>query len=450
MNEQKKRILLVSCFFYPQNRIPVLRIGQWAKYWASQGHDVTVLTTKKYDFMGPFGLEADLPREVTVVEVPCLPAWLQRRLKRRASGDQAPACGAKGANAEARASALKKNVRGLRRYIGSMLDIHDLWVAPAYKAGMRLLAENRYDAIVSSYSPPATHVVASKLKKKHPDLVWFADFRDLWVNNHITSAQGIFKKFESAKERRTLHGLADALITVSRPLAADLQSRHPTLPVWVIENGFDPQEFPTWMQSVSAGPRLAGNITICYAGTIYPQRRDPTPLFTAVNELIDAGLISPDKVSIEFYGQNERELNDIIQRTYANRHNIIKIKGFVTRQASLEAQRKSNLLLLLESGEPRAKGMLTGKVFEYLVSGIPILAVGIDNTHAAGELLEKTGTGFCSNDAEELKGLLLAAIEFKRFNFYKPHKDLIAKYSREKQAQSIIDRLAAFQGAASC
>lgn len=448
MSEHKKRILLISCFFYPQNRIPVLRIGQWAKYWAQQGHEVTVLTTRKYNFMGPFGLQSDLPKEVTVVEVPGLPAWLARRSERQlvpGAKETIPAPGTR--KNGSRLALLKGKLRELRGHIGSMLDIHDLWVAPAYKAGMRLIAENRYDVIVSSYSPPAVHVVASKLKKSHPELIWFADFRDLWVNNHITSAKGIFRKLECAKEHRTLKNRADALITVSQPLATDLQSRYPSLPVWVIENGFDPDEFPTWMQAVSAAPPSTDGITICYAGTIYPNRRDPTPLFMAVNELIDAGLIGANKISIEFYGQNESELTAIIQRTNANRHGIIKIKGFVTRQASLEAQRNSNLLLLLESGEPSARGMLTGKIFEYLVSGIPVLAVGIDNTHTAGELLERTGTGFCSSDPEELKELLLAAIASDRFSFYKPEQDLIAKYSRKKQAQSIIDRLAEFQGA---
>jgi len=446
MTERKKRILLISCFFYPQNRIPVLRIGQWAKYWASEGHDVTVLTSKKYSFMGPFGLDPELPEGVKVIEVPCIPGFLQRSATSSTENKRPPESG-KSASTE---SSLKKNVRSLRGYIGSTVDIHDLWVGPAFKAGLRLLTENRYDAIVSSYSPPAAHIVASKLKKKHPNLVWFADFRDLWANNHITSAKGVFKWIEGAREKHCLRGRADAIITVSQPLAADLQARHPDLPVWVVENGFDPQEFPSWVQAISEAPKLSGNITICYAGTIYPNRRDPTPLFNAVNELIDSGQLSANKISIEFYGQNERELSEIIQRTRANRHHTIKIKGFVTRQASLEAQRRSDLLLLLESGEPLARGMLTGKVFEYLVSGIPILAVGIDNRHAAGALLENTGTGFCSNDSEELKRLLLRAIENKHFSFYRPHKDLIGKFSRQTQARSIIDRLTAFQGAASC
>ncbi|HWL28915.1 MAG TPA: glycosyltransferase [Burkholderiaceae bacterium] len=449
MDHGKKRILLITCFFYPQNRIPVLRVGQWAKYWALQGHEVTVLTTKKYGFSGPFGLNPAMPEGVSVVEVPYLPAWLERRLERSPVPGGGPQ-GAASSVTQSRTSILKQKVRGLRQTIGSLLDIHDLWVAAAYKVGMALIAQGKYDSIVSSYSPPAVHVVASKLKRAHPELIWCADFRDLWANNHITSAKGLFRKLENAKERRTLDGIADALITVSHPLAVDLQSRYAGLPVWVIENGFDPEEFPRWTEDLSASRSLAEGIHICYAGTIYPHRRDPTPLFRAINELIDAGLIAPEKVSIQFYGQNEKELRQIIERSNANRHNIIHINGFVTRQASLAAQKKSSLLLLLESGEAEARGVLTGKLFEYLVSGTPILAVGIDRQNAAGELLETTGTGCCSTNTDELKQLLLAAMKSGKFEFFKPRIELITQYARDKQAQLIIDRVSSLQGAVPC
>jgi glycosyltransferase involved in cell wall biosynthesis len=442
MNESKKRILLISCFYYPQNRIPVLRIGQWAKYWSSQGHSVTVLTTRKYDFMGPFGLESAVPHDVEVIEVPFLPYMLEHYL----SKPQSPKCGGvQGDGAELpprlKLAFLKNRVRRLRAHIGSMLDIHDLWVGPAIKAGQRLIAENGYDAVVSSYSPPAVHVVASRLKRQHPDLLWFADFRDLWVNNHITAARGLFKRMEIAKERRTLTGTADGLVTVSTPHAQDLKARYPALPVWVVENGFDPDEFPEWISCVTAGPELTGGITICYAGTIYRKRRDPTPLFNALNELIDNGLISASQISIEFYGENQRELKEIIHRTNSNRHNIIKLMGFVSRHESLAAQKRSNLLLFLESGAGDARGMLTGKVFEYLVSGIPVLALGVDNSSSAGELLERTGTGVCASTTEELKSIFLAAFEFGRFSFYRPDIGQISSYSRDKQAKFIIDRL---------
>src|SRR5690606_29445019 len=105
------------------------------------------------------------------------------------------------------------------------------------------------------------------------------------------SARGVLRLIENGLERRAVKGRADALATVSRPLADSLQSRYPELPVWVVENGFDPDEFPDWQTRILTPPSSNGMLRICYAGTIYPGRRDPTPLFEAVNNLIDGGVL---------------------------------------------------------------------------------------------------------------------------------------------------------------
>src|SRR5690606_16832050 len=104
----------------------------------------------------------------------------------------------------------------------SLFDIHDLWTAPATRKGLEIMSACHVDAIVSSFSPPAVHMVASRLKAAHPKTVWLADFRDLWAHNHITAARGILRLMENSLERCTLQGRADALITVSEPLAASL------------------------------------------------------------------------------------------------------------------------------------------------------------------------------------------------------------------------------------
>ena len=75
----KKNILLITAFFYPQNVIAVSRVGQWTKYWAKEGHRVTVLTTKKYP-LWPLDYNQELPDNVRVIEVAYLPAWLEKRL----------------------------------------------------------------------------------------------------------------------------------------------------------------------------------------------------------------------------------------------------------------------------------------------------------------------------------------------------------------------------------
>lgn len=437
------RILLITTYFYPQNRIPVLRVGQWAKYWAMQGHEVTVLTTLKHSFLGPFGLDPDLPESVEVIEVPFLPEWLRKRLegRSRAQGGSPPASSGQ---------RLRHRVRRLRGHIGSLVDIHDLWTAPARRKGLDLMAQKPYDAIISSFSPPAVHMVASHLKARHPATLWMADFRDLWADNHITSAKGVLRHIEHLMETRSIRHKADALATVSEPLAESLRRRYPKQPVWVMENGFDPEEFPDWPHRLIPAPSAGGMLRICYAGTLYPERRDPTPLLLAVNRLIDNGVLSRDRVAIDFYGQNEKELTAILARCNGNRHGIVHAHGFVSRHDSLAAQARSSLLLLLESREPAARGVLTGKLFEYLVSGIPILAVGIDTNNAAGALLHDTGTGRCALTANEIAGILEQSLRSGRFEFYRPRPDRIAEYARDRQAGNIIGKLERLREAAPC
>ena len=438
------RILLISCYFYPQNRISVLRVGQWAKYWALQGHEVTVLTTHKYSFLGPYGLAPAMPTGVDVVEVPYLPKWLCRRLERRGSRPGTDR------DSETSGQRLRRRVRRLRGYIGSLVDIHDLWVIPARRKGLEIMSQRHYDAIVSSFSPPAAHMVASRLKASHPSAIWLADFRDLWAHNHITSAKGVLSHIENALEVRSMRNKADALVTVSAPLADDLRQRYPELPVWVIENGFDPEEFPDWSSRITMPPAASGMLRVCYAGTLYPGRRDPTPLLLAVNRLISEGILQREHVAIDFYGQNEKELADILRRCNGNRHGVVHAHGFVSRQDSLTAQSRSSLLLLLESSEPAAKGVLTGKLFEYLVSGIPILAVGIDSENAAGALLLHTGTGFCALKEEEIAAMLANSVRSGRFDFYAPKADRIAAYSRDRQARHITGQLERMKEARPC
>lgn len=438
------RILLISSDFYPQNRISVLRVGQWAKYWALQGHHVTVLTTQKYPFLGPHGLTPELPDDIHVVEVPYLPDWLRKRLEgsvpvRRRSLADAPA-----------GPGLRMRMRQLRTHIGSLIDIHDLWVGPARRKGLELMATQRFDAIVSSFSPPAAHLVASRLKGLHPDTVWLADFRDLWAQNPLSSPRGLLRLVENALERRTVRGRADALSTVSAPLGDALKKRYPAVPVWVVENGFDPDEFPDWAQRIRTAPGTGGMLRICYAGTLCRDRHDPTPLFEAVNRLIETGVLDRRRVAIDFYGQNEKELADILARCHGNRHGIVHAHGFVSRHDSLAAQARSSLLLLVESSEPAAHGVLTGKLYEYLVSGIPILAVGIDASNATGELLERTGTGFCARTADRIADMLTQSLASGRFGFYIPRKEQIAIYARDRQARHIAEQLGRMKAVQAC
>jgi len=316
-----KKVLFVTTFFFPQNRVPVLRVGQWVKYLAKNDYDVIVLTTKKYNFVGPFGLNENLPDNVEVMEVDFLPRFLNRLLDKRTRNGNIHFKVEREEGAPGNYD-LKLFVRRLRNYIGSLFDIHDLWIAPAFREGIKILEKHKIDCIISSYSPPAVHIVAHKLKKRYPNIQWIADFRDLWAYNHISSAKGILGVYEKYRERKVLENV-DKIITVSRPLTEIMKEKYPYKKIYTIENGFDPEEFPDWKKYMKPYPEVKGKLTISYFGTIYPGKQDPSSLFEACNELIEEGVIRSNQVEINFYGDNKKQLASIITFNNYNRFNIV-------------------------------------------------------------------------------------------------------------------------------
>lgn len=430
------KILLVSVFFYPQNAIATLRVGQWAKYWSEQGHDVTVLTTQKYPFMVNCDYNYILPNRIKIVEVPYLP----RYFRTTKSSIPTPQEGSTRLNESHIIARIKRSTKTLRTMLGAFFDIYTLWIFPAKRAGTVLVSTEKFDLIISSFSPSAAHIVASYLKKKAQHSIWIADYRDLWTDNHLSRASWVFRKIGEAIEKKVI-AKADILTTVSHPLAKILQDKFPNIPTYTIENGFDSQEFPKWKETLKHQVlQIHFPIIISYTGTIYPGKRDPEPLFKAISELIQEGDITTAQIQVHFFGNNLYEVNKILKKTPIYTP-FVTLFGMRTRQEALQAQKNSTLLLFLEWNDPSAKGVLTGKLFEYLVSGKAILAVGIDYHNSAGELIKKSGTGICCIDKEEIKNILLSIIKTQKINFYNPDIDIIQKYSREKQALAIINLL---------
>ncbi|WP_281950370.1 glycosyltransferase [Nitrosophilus kaiyonis] len=428
-----KKILFITTFFYPQNRIPTLRVGQWSKYLAKNGYEVFVLTTKKYSFMGPLGLDEKLPENVKKIEVDFLPNLLKKKLDNKERIVKS-----NNKDNSNNITKLKLIIRKFRNYIGSLFDIHDLWINPAIKEAKKIIEKEEIDFIISSYSPPAVSVISHKLKKLYPHLQWIADFRDLWAYNHVFYAKGIFGIYEKYKEKKILSNV-DKIITVSNPLTEEMKKHYPTKKIYTIENGFDPEEFHNWKNTLKVKPKISNKLVISYLGTIYPGKQDPSILFEACNELIEEGFIEKSQIEINFYGNNKKQLDDIIKSKNYNKYDIINIKGFVSREESLKVQKESDMLLLLEWNDPSAKGVLTGKLFEYLVSGRPILGIGINNENEAGKLIEKTKTGKLFTNKDLLKQELKKILLNKKIDFYNPIVSKIEKYSRDKQVLRLIE-----------
>jgi glycosyltransferase involved in cell wall biosynthesis len=307
------------------------------------------------------------------------------------------------------------------------------WYKHALHAGDRILQSEQIDAILSSSYPVTCHLIAKTLAEKY-QIPWVADLRDLWTQNPYYNHCTLRRFAEKRLELRTL-GKASALVTVSRPLADDLSRLHAHKPVYVITNGFNPED------ACFDPPELTDTLTITYTGALYDGKRDPSMLFEALKNLIRDGVIDPERVEVRFFGSQDPWLFDEIKG--AGLEGVVKVFGFVPRDQALQRQRESQLLLLLLWNNPQERGVYTGKVFEYLAAGRPIIALGGPEESVVKDLLNETQSGYYISSLEDLEVVLSKYyLEYVRTGSIPRTKEsAIMKYSHLEMAKKFADLL---------
>lgn len=408
------RILIVTYFFPPLNRIASLRPYSWAKYWSRLGHDVYVITKQKTSEDGP--LNMDNIYELKNVSILELKAW-PFRLKKMEN----------------------ENSNGGNRIAGKLLDYlkairvllqRDFWGFSACKIIDQIHRAHPFDAIVSTYGPYGGHVISSWLKMKY-HIPWVADYRDLWHGNHARPKPWPISVVEDRFEKYFVRR-ADLITTVSEGLNQKL-SRRFNCTVVTIENGFD-QDDLLGIDGTSIFPD-DGKMRIAYTGTIYKNFQDPSPLFEALLMLKENGFPVEEKIEVLFYGSRLGNLADLI--SHYDLEAIVKTPGFVSRKDSLRIQRNVDLLLFLEWDGPAGEDILTGKLFEYLFSGRPIISIG-GNPGEPAKLIETSGAGLVlGKSPDHIADILQKVAGGYQIN-HGPPEDQLERYSREYLAEKML------------
>jgi hypothetical protein len=380
-----KNVLLVTFQFPPNPSVAALRPQGLYKYLPEFGWEVTILTAKhparaldgqvlETDYKDTFGLFKRLAGIDAQHNLMAQIAQLKRKLHIRSER-----------------SPLDRLI-AIAAEIAAYPDPQKGWRSPAFRVGDEHLQRQKVDAIISSSWPVSSHVVAGRLKERHR-LAWVADFRDLWTQNHYYPYSRVRRLVERRLEVKTLSA-ADALVTVSEPLAARMRDLHADKQIHVVTNGFDPGDINMPERPVTEV------FTITYTGNLYPGKQSPETLFVALGDLISEGLVDRSKVEVRFYGAEAGWVDGMAERY--NLTGVIRQYGIVPRETALEKQRESQLLLLLKWGDPSARGTYTAKLFEYLAARRPILALG-GYPDVVSDLLIETGAGRDAPTTEDAK-----------------------------------------------
>jgi glycosyltransferase involved in cell wall biosynthesis len=369
---------------------------------------------------------AETVRDVEVIRTPARHvsgtiARLVSPLKRLRGGGSAP-------GAAPLATAAARPAPPLSTRLARMLTMDDasLWAGPAVRAAVRAGRVAGVDAVVAS-GPPYSVTVAGMRTARTLGVPFVADMRDLWRDNpaavHPSAAS---RRSAEAAEREVL-GAARAVTAVAPPIADEAQEMG-ARNVRLLPNGYDPADLPARAPDPSAPLRLA------FMGKVYRAHSDPAPLFEALR-----GVPGEAAVTLDMIGECPEDV--CAEATAPDLSSRVALRGYLPHGEALARVATADIGVVLIADLPGARASVTGKIFEYLGMGLPVLVVGPTDGKAA-ELVREADAGWvvAPSDVDGLVSLLeRLADEKARAGTLAatPDRAVVERFDRRLQARTL-------------
>ena len=374
-----KRVLVITYYWPPAGGSGVQRWVKFAKYLPGEDWQPVIYTPENPEMTSvDKTLADDIPPEAEILKTRITePYRIYRSLTGKSGekqGEVNPISGGK-----------KSLFQKLSLFIRGNFFIPDprcFWVRPSVKYLLRYLKDHPVDIIVSTGPPHSMHLIAMKVALA-TKLPWIADFRDPWTRMfyfkhlHLTSWA---RRRHIALEKQVLDS-ASAIVTVTKPLQQEFQSMTST-PVHCITNGYDESDFRQIIEP-------DGFFNITHTG-LFAADGNPETLWKVLEDKCRTDSEFRKLLRIRLVGKTDREITESVME-HGLAENLRNL-GYQTHQVATREQMGASVLLLPQRKEPEYKAVLTGKIFEYLASGHPILAIGMTDC-AMADVIRETHSG---------------------------------------------------------
>lgn len=379
-NPVNRRILFITYYFPPSSGPGVQRALKFAKYLPEFGWLPTVLTVRPEDAAYPNTDSALLDEIPVQVQVERTKAWdpyaLYARLQGKAKSDTV------GVGFVGESSMTWK--QAFARWVRANVFLPDAragWVPYATRGANALMKNQTFHAVFTTGPPHSTHLIGRRIAAQHR-LPWVADFRDPWTGIDFYKdlpMSVIAKKWDARLEKQVLEQ-ADRVLVVSPDMKRRLQKRVDT-DYTVLQNGFDPADF------VHDSPALSTTFTLSYIGNLNAAR-NPEALWKAMaSPVLDT---TRDSIAVRLVG-NVDPMAVATARKYKVDERVT-VEPYLAHADAVRAMQASTMLLLIINRVEGAEGIMTGKLYEYIASGRPILGIGPVEGDAA-QVLRETEAG---------------------------------------------------------
>ena len=423
------RLLVLAVEFPPVGGGGVIRVVKFVKYLTALGWQITVACSDepptRHD--DPT-LLLEVPQTVRIIRV------------------RGPLSGFSGTitssakQGGSRRPGVFRALKSFRSAFRSAVTIPDQWVGWAMKVGrMSAVQVGNPDVIFTSGPPHSVHIAGAMLAKRL-GIPLVTDFRDEWTLNPFYRTRVPWRTLLERRLEAWSLGRADRSILVSS-VSAERYARAYKSQVGqfrAVPNGFDPADFTDL--KVGRDARRSGDpIRIGYAGSLR-NFRDGTPFFHGLERVIASR--PPGSPHIELILVGTFDDTQIEAARHALRGGSLQIEPFAPHRAALRRMAECDILLVITNSQEAGPAALTGKIFECLAMGKPILAIAPSG--AAVDLVARACAGASADpcdpraiDAAIRKTLAIAEDP----GFAGPSQDVVDEFDRRILTSQLSEQL---------
>ena len=424
-----KKVLIVSYYWPPAGGPGVQRWLKFTKYLPDFGIAPIVYIPENPSYpIVDKAIVQEVPSGVTVIKQPIkepyrFASMLSRKQTKSISSGLVPT--------QKKQSLLQKALLYVRgNYF--VPDARVGWVKPSISFLETLIEKKEITTVITTGPPHSMHLIGLGLKAKLPKLQWIADFRDPWTTigyHDKLKMTAKTQKRHKELEKSVLESATQVLVTSPRT-KKEFQAIT-NRPIQVITNGYDIEE----NRKISTNDKF----TLSHIGSLLSDR-NPKVLWKVLSEVVRSNKAFSEAFLLKLAGRVSEEVLSSISEYDLEPY--VQLEGYVAHKEAITMQRSSNLLLLVEIDAPQTQSIIPGKLFEYLASRRPILAIGPQGSDIEAIVNHTESGDYCTyNQEPEIKRIILAHFEKYSNHTEELQKGDINKYHRKVLTETLSNSI---------
>ncbi|WP_282135834.1 glycosyltransferase family 4 protein [Seonamhaeicola maritimus] len=420
----RKKALIITYYWPPAGGPGVQRWLKFVKYLPQFDVEPIVFIPENPNYaLRDESLVDEVSDETKILRLPIKePYKLARFLSRKKSKTIS-----KGIISETKNQSLVEKIMLYVRGNFFIPDARKNWVSPSVEYLSSFISKENIETIITTGPPHSLHLIGMHLKD-NLGVRWIADFRDPWTTI------GYHKKLKLTRRSRKKHlfleksvlNNADQVIVTSFVTKNEF-SEITNKPIEVITNGYD-------YESVKL-VELDTKFSLAHIGSLL-SKRNPEILWQVLHDLIHEESGFSSDFRLNFIGAVSDEVIISIEKYCLS--DYTSNMGYVSHKESVKFQKKSQTLLLIEIDSEETKCIIPGKLFEYMVSERPIVAIGPKDSDVE-KIIKETNTGsyFNYGNYDSLKTTILSHYKAYKNGSLKSYPIGLQKYSRKELTKSL-------------